>query len=137
MSMSYATMLKGDTRRSVHHMSNATASLTSIAEELEREQALAQLRGGSAAAAPAAAPPPPKEKKKKKKEKARPGALSFEDDLDGEAELKELDAALQKHVKVSDVPEHWKHNADLLKIEVDEAGADAIESEFNDVEETW
>ena len=30
-------------------------------EELEREQALAQLRGGSAAAAPAAAPPPPKE----------------------------------------------------------------------------
>ena len=56
-------------------------------EELEREQALAQLRGGSAAAAPPAAAPPPKEKKKKKKEKARPGALSFEDDLDGEAEL--------------------------------------------------
>merc|ERR1711937_606596 len=52
-----------------------------------------------------------------------------------EKELKDLDAALQKHVKVSDVPEHWKHNTDLLKIEVDETGAQAIEKEFNDIED--
>ena len=54
-----------------------------------------------------------------------------------EQELKELDMALQKHVKVSDVPEHWKDNADLLKIEVDETGAQAIEKELDDVEATW
>merc|ERR1719198_674798 len=52
-----------------------------------------------------------------------------------EKELKDLDAALQKHVKVSDVPEHWKHNTDLLKIEVDETGSQAIEKEFNDIED--
>jgi len=54
-----------------------------------------------------------------------------------EAELKDLDAALQKHVKVSDVPEHWKNNADLLKIEVDETGQDAIEQELDDIENVW
>lgn len=54
-----------------------------------------------------------------------------------EQELKELDMALQKHVKVSDVPEHWKDNADLLKIEVDETGAQAIEKEVDDIEATW
>jgi protein subunit release factor A len=54
-----------------------------------------------------------------------------------EKELKELDQTLQKHVKVSDVPEHWKHNADLLKIEVDEEGADAIANELDDIEATW
>ena len=54
-----------------------------------------------------------------------------------EKELKELDASLQKNVKVSDVPEHWKDHAELLKIEVDEQGAAAIEKELHDVELTW
>ena len=54
-----------------------------------------------------------------------------------EKELKELDASLQKNVKVSDVPEHWKDHAELLKIEVDETGAAAIEKEWNDVGHTW
>lgn len=54
-----------------------------------------------------------------------------------EKELKELDASLQKNVKVSDIPEHWKDHAELLKIEVDEQGAAAIEKEWNDVEHTW
>ena len=53
-----------------------------------------------------------------------------------EKELKDLDAALQKHVEVSDVPEHWKHNTDLLKIEVDDTGAQAIEKELRDIEHT-
>ena len=54
-----------------------------------------------------------------------------------EKELKELDQTLQQHVKVSDVPEHWKHNADLLKIEVDEKGADAIAYELDGIERAW
>jgi len=54
-----------------------------------------------------------------------------------EKELKELDASLQKNVKVSDVPEHWKDHAELLKIEVYEQGAAAIEKEWHDVELTW
>jgi len=31
--------------------------------------------------------------------------------------------ALKKHVKVTDVPEDWKKQVDMLKIEVDETGA--------------
>ena len=37
MASSYATMLKGDTRKSVHHASNAAASLTTIVEQLEKD----------------------------------------------------------------------------------------------------
>ena len=54
-----------------------------------------------------------------------------------EKELKELDQSLQKHVKVSDLPEHWDDNEALLKIEVDEEGAHAIEQELDDIEMTW
>ena len=48
-------------------------------------------------------------------------------------EMKELKHALEEEIKVTDIPEEWKHQADLLKIEVNEAGANAIEKEFNDV----
>jgi len=51
-------------------------------------------------------------------------------------EMKELKHAIKKNVKVSDIPEEWKHNADLLKIEVNQAGEAAIEKEFNDVRDT-
>lgn len=38
-------------------------------------------------------------------------------------------------MKVTDVPEDWEQSLDMLKIEVTDAGAKAIEKELNDVEE--
>ena len=66
-------------------------------------------------------------------------AKAFKHSKEGQAlkkEMKELKWAIKKNVKVEDIPEDWKHNADLLKIEVTEEGAAAIEKEFNDVERT-
>jgi len=48
-------------------------------------------------------------------------------------ELKELDMALKKHVKVSDLPKDMQEEMELLKIEISKAGQAAIEKEFNDV----
>lgn len=50
--------------------------------------------------------------------------------------MQELSQAIKQNVKVTDVPEEWKHHQNLLKIEVTEAGANEIEKEFNDVEHT-
>lgn len=50
-------------------------------------------------------------------------------------EMVELKAALKEHVKVSEVPESWKKEMALLKIEVSKAGQEEIESEVNDVME--
>ena len=66
-------------------------------------------------------------------------AKNFKHSPQGKAlkkEMKELKWAIKHNVKVSDIPEDWKHNADLLKVEVDETGAQAIEKEFNDVKDT-
>jgi len=52
-------------------------------------------------------------------------------------EVHDLGKALKKHVKVEDVPESWKKEMNLLKIEVSKAGQKAIEDEANDVEGTW
>ena len=52
-----------------------------------------------------------------------------------EKELKELDAALKKHVKVTDLPKDMQEEMELLKIEISKAGQAAIEKEANDVGE--
>merc|ERR1711990_1255207 len=49
-----------------------------------------------------------------------------------EKELKELDAALKTHVKVTDLPEDMQDEIELLKIHVSKAGQAAIEKEMND-----
>jgi multidrug efflux pump subunit AcrB len=49
-------------------------------------------------------------------------------------EMRELKHSIKKNVKVTDVPEDWEHQLDMLKIEVDETGAQAIEKEMQDVE---
>ena len=50
-------------------------------------------------------------------------------------EVKEVKAALKKHVKVSDIPEEWKKDMNLLKVHVTDSAP--IEKEWNDVEATW
>lgn len=50
-------------------------------------------------------------------------------------ELKELDQALKENVKVSDIPEDWKAEQNLLHIKIN--NQDDIEDEWDDVEETW
>merc|ERR1712072_1217704 len=50
-----------------------------------------------------------------------------------EKELKELDMALKKNVKVTDLPKDMQEEMELLKIEITKAGQAAIEKEFNDV----
>merc|ERR1712159_752500 len=50
-----------------------------------------------------------------------------------EKELRELDMALKKHVKVTDLPKDMQEEMELLKIEISKAGQAAIEKEFNDV----
>merc|ERR1712167_232208 len=50
-------------------------------------------------------------------------------------ELHELDQAIKENLKISDVPEDWKAQQNLLKIEI--TNSDDIEDEWNDVEETW
>merc|ERR1711988_570831 len=50
-----------------------------------------------------------------------------------EKELKELDMALKKHVKVTDLPKDMQEEMELLKIEISKAGQAAIEKEFNDI----
>jgi len=49
-----------------------------------------------------------------------------------EKELKELDMALKKHVKVSDLPKDMQEEMELLKIEISKAGQAAIEKEVHD-----
>merc|ERR1712139_731652 len=49
-----------------------------------------------------------------------------------EKELKELDGALKKNVKITDLP---SDATDMLKVHVSKAGHAAIEKEFNDVDE--
>jgi len=48
--------------------------------------------------------------------------------------MKELKHSIKRNVKITDVPEDWEHQLDMLKIEVDETGAQAIEKEMQDVE---
>lgn len=50
-------------------------------------------------------------------------------------ELEDLDNAIKQHVKVTDVPEEWKKDMNLLKVTVH--NQEAIESEWTDVENTW
>lgn len=69
----------------------------------------------------------------------RKAAQNFKHSQQGQAlkkEMHELGQAIKKNVKVTDVPEEWKHHQNLLKIEVTETGANEIEKEFNDVEHT-
>lgn len=49
-----------------------------------------------------------------------------------EKELKELDMALKKHVKVTDLPKDLLEDLELLKIEISKAGQAAIEKEVNE-----
>ena len=51
-------------------------------------------------------------------------------------ELKDIDAKLKEHVKVSDIPEDWKAEMELLKIHVSPQGQAKIEKEFADVHDT-
>merc|ERR1711988_381223 len=53
-----------------------------------------------------------------------------------EKELKEFDQALQKHVKVTDLPKEMQADIALLKVHVSKEGQAAIEKEFNDVGKT-
>ena len=48
-------------------------------------------------------------------------------------EIMEVKAAVKKHVKVTELPDHWKKEANLLKVEVSPEGQEAIEKEFNDI----
>ena len=50
-------------------------------------------------------------------------------------ELKDLDKAIKKNLEVTDIPEEWKHHQNMLKIKVTDH--EAIEEEWDDVEETW
>merc|ERR1719218_309809 len=47
-------------------------------------------------------------------------------------EVVDLKNAIKANVKVTDLPDHWKDEEDLLKLEVSKAGQAAIEKEFND-----
>ena len=47
-------------------------------------------------------------------------------------EIVDLKNAIKTHVKVTDLPDHWKDEADLLKIEISKEGQAAIEKEVND-----
>ena len=61
---------------------------------------------------------------------------SFKKSEEGQAlgkELKELKMAIHKNVKVTDVPDSWKDEAELLKVHVSPEGQAAIEKEFNDI----
>lgn len=49
----------------------------------------------------------------------------------------ELKHAIKKNVKVTDVPEAWKKQQNLLKIEISKPGQMEIEDQANDVGETW
>jgi len=48
-------------------------------------------------------------------------------------ELKDLDMALKKNVKVTDLPKDMQEEMELLKISISKAGQKIIEKEFNDV----
>jgi len=47
----------------------------------------------------------------------------------------ELKESLHKHVKVTDIPEEWKKEMNMLKVTVH--NKEDIESEWTDVENTW
>lgn len=64
-------------------------------------------------------------------------AKAFKASKQGKAlkrEVVELKNALKTHVKVSDIPESWKKDMNMLKIEVSREGQYAIEDELHDVE---
>lgn len=64
---------------------------------------------------------------------------TFRNSAEGKAlhkEVVDLKNAIKTHVKVTDLPDHWKDEEDLLKIEVNKAGQAAIEKEFNDIKAT-
>jgi len=50
-------------------------------------------------------------------------------------EVDDVKKALKKHVKVSEVPEEWKKEMNMLKVHV--KNQELIEKEFNDVEKLW
>lgn len=50
-------------------------------------------------------------------------------------ELKDLDQAIKENLKVTDIPEDWKKEQNLLHIKIN--NAEDIEDEWDDVEETW
>jgi hypothetical protein len=50
-------------------------------------------------------------------------------------ELHDLDVAIKTNLKVSDIPEDWKMQQNLLKVDIHNQGD--IEDEWNDVESTW
>lgn len=61
---------------------------------------------------------------------------TFRNSAEGNAlhkEVVDVKNKIKQHVKVTDVPDHWKDEEDLLKITVSPAGQAAIEKEFNDV----
>ena len=65
-------------------------------------------------------------------------AKTFKKSAEGQAlgkEVKELGEALKTHVKVSDVPESWKKDMNMLKVTVH--NKEAIEKEWTDVENVW
>merc|ERR1712159_825521 len=47
-------------------------------------------------------------------------------------EIVDLKNSIKNNVKVTDLPDHWKDEEDLLKIEISKAGQAAIEKEIND-----
>jgi len=63
---------------------------------------------------------------------------TFKKSAEGQAlgkEVKELGEALKTHVKVTDVPESWKKDMNMLKVKVTNKAA--IEKEWTDVENVW
>ena len=64
---------------------------------------------------------------------------AFRHSDEGEAlhkEVVDVKNKIKQHVKVTDVPDHWKDEEDLLKISVSPQGQAAIEKEFNDIGQT-
>lgn len=63
---------------------------------------------------------------------------SFKKSAEGQAlkkEVVDLKTALKTHVKVSEIPESWKKEMNMLKVTVHNQGA--IEKEWTDVENVW
>jgi len=65
---------------------------------------------------------------------------TFDESAEGQAihkEVVEFGDSVKKNIKVTELPDHWKDEADLLKLHVSPAGQKAIEKEFNDVGATF
>lgn len=64
---------------------------------------------------------------------------AFKASAEGKAlkkEVVEFKKAVHDEVEVSEVPDHWKDQADLLKVTISKEGEAAIEKEFHDVGKT-